>query len=73
MQVPVEQMVMNGRLLTGHLTGSVRDAEVAMGFAVGTGVRPLAEHMPVAQRNEAVQRLPGRAARFRIVDPLGQP
>jgi D-arabinose 1-dehydrogenase-like Zn-dependent alcohol dehydrogenase len=73
-QVPVAQMLMNGQILTGHLTGSACDAEVAMGFAVATGVRPFVEHMAVAQRNEAVQRLRGRAARFRIVlDPVGQP
>ena len=66
-------MVMNGRILIG-LTGSARDAEMAMALAVATRVRPLLEHMPLAQRNEAVQRLRRRAARSAIVlDPVGQP
>ena len=73
MRAPVAHMVMTGRILIG-LTGSARDAEMAMALAVVTGVRPSVEHMPLAQRNEAVQRRRRRAAPSRsVLDPLGQP
>lgn len=68
--VPVAQMVMNGQTLTGHLTGSARDTEKAMRFAVTTGVRPMVDQMPLTQVNEALARLRAGAPRFRIVlDP----
>ncbi|SNR40577.1 zinc-binding dehydrogenase [Blastococcus mobilis] len=72
-QVPAAQLVMNGQTLTGHLTGSPRDTEEAMQFAVTTGVRPHVERMPLARANEAVARIRAGAPRFRIVlDPAGR-
>ncbi|MER7794375.1 alcohol dehydrogenase catalytic domain-containing protein [Streptomyces sp. NPDC097640] len=65
--VPAAQLVMNGHTLTGHLTGSARETEEAMEFAVTNGVRPMIERMPLEQAGEAVARLRSGAPRFRIV------
>ncbi|MFE4081003.1 alcohol dehydrogenase catalytic domain-containing protein [Paenarthrobacter sp. YIM B13468] len=69
--VPVGQLVMNGQLVTGHLTGSALDTEEAMRFAQLNGVKPMVEQMPLAQANEALTRLAAGEARFRIIlDPM---
>jgi D-arabinose 1-dehydrogenase-like Zn-dependent alcohol dehydrogenase len=65
--VPAAQLVMNGHTVTGHLTGSARETEEAMRFAVTTGIRPMIERMPLDQAGEAVTRLRSGAPRFRIV------
>ncbi|MEV0017079.1 alcohol dehydrogenase catalytic domain-containing protein [Streptomyces tendae] len=65
--VPAARLVMNGHTLTGHLTGSPRETEEAMAFAVTTGVCRVIERMPLEQAGEAVTRLRSGAPRFRIV------
>ncbi|MEV0537961.1 alcohol dehydrogenase catalytic domain-containing protein [Kitasatospora sp. NPDC050463] len=65
--VPAAQLVMNGHTLTGHLTGSARETEEVMEFAVTNGVRPMVERMPLEKAGEAVTRLRSGAPRFRIV------
>ncbi|MGW0819086.1 alcohol dehydrogenase catalytic domain-containing protein [Streptomyces viridiviolaceus] len=65
--VPAARLVMNGHTLTGHLTGSPRETEEAMAFAVTTGVRPMIERMPLEKADDAVTRLRSEAPRFRIV------
>ncbi|MFG2375324.1 alcohol dehydrogenase catalytic domain-containing protein [Streptomyces sp. NPDC048504] len=68
--IPAARLVMNGHTVTGHLTGSPRETEQAMAFAVTNDVRPMIERMPVEQAGEAVARLRSGAPRFRIVlDP----
>ncbi|MFI6093122.1 alcohol dehydrogenase catalytic domain-containing protein [Streptomyces sp. NPDC051218] len=71
--VPAAQLVMNGHTLTGHLTGSARETEQAMEFAVTNDIRPMIERMPLQQADDAVTRLRSGAPRFRIVlDTSGQ-
>ncbi|GKQ40690.1 alcohol dehydrogenase catalytic domain-containing protein [Streptomyces sp. A012304] len=65
--VPAARLVMNGHTLTGHLTGSPRETEEAMAFAVTTGVHPMIEQMPLERAGDAVTRLRSGAPRFRIV------
>ncbi|MFJ4123760.1 alcohol dehydrogenase catalytic domain-containing protein [[Kitasatospora] papulosa] len=65
--VPAARLVMNGHTLTGHLTGSPRETEEAMAFAVTTGVRSMIERMPLKKADDAVTRLRSGAPRFRIV------
>jgi D-arabinose 1-dehydrogenase-like Zn-dependent alcohol dehydrogenase len=72
--VPIAQMVMRGHTLTGHLAGSPHDTERAMQFAVTTGVRPVLERLPLAQANEALDRVREGTARFRaVLDTLPAP
>jgi D-arabinose 1-dehydrogenase-like Zn-dependent alcohol dehydrogenase len=65
--VPAAQLVMNGQTLTGHLTGSPRETEEAMDFAVINSVRPMIERMPLEKAGDAVTRLRSGAPRFRII------
>ncbi|MFF9045148.1 alcohol dehydrogenase catalytic domain-containing protein [Streptomyces parvulus] len=65
--VPAARLVMHGHTVTGHLTGSPRETEEAMAFAVTTGVRPMIERMPLQKADDAVTRLRSGAPRFRIV------
>ncbi|MEU9530424.1 alcohol dehydrogenase catalytic domain-containing protein [Streptomyces sp. NPDC048210] len=65
--IPAAQLVMNGHTLTGHLTGSPRETEEAMAFALTTGVRPMIERMPLKKAGEALTRLRSGTPRFRIV------
>ncbi|WP_308407977.1 zinc-binding dehydrogenase [Streptomyces mayonensis] len=68
--LPVGLLVGQGVSVTGHLTGSARDTEEAMAFAVTNGVRPVIERMPLREAGAAVARLRSAAPRFRIVlDP----
>lgn len=65
--VPVAPMVMNHQTLTGHLTGSPRDTELAMRFAHANDVRPMIERLPLSQANDALTRLRKGDVRFRVV------
>jgi alcohol dehydrogenase len=65
--VPAAQLVMKGHTVTGHLTGSARETEEAMQFAVTNGVRPMIERMSLVRADEALTRLRSGGARFRIV------
>lgn len=70
LNIPVAPLVMKGLSVTGHLTGSARDTEEAMEFALLNGVRPVIERMPLDAANDAVSRISAGKARFRIVlDP----
>ncbi len=67
LRLPVGRLVSQGQSVTGHLTGSARETEEAMAFAVANGVRPMIERMPLGEVGEAVSRLRSAAPRFRIV------
>ncbi len=67
LEVPTAELTMKSIMLTGHLTGSARDVEQTMRFALLNGVRPMIERMPLEQAAEAVERLEAGNARFRIV------
>lgn len=65
--VPVGQLVMNGQVITGHLTGSALDTEEAMRFAALNDVHPVIERVPLRHANDALQRLAEGDVRFRFV------
>ncbi|MGW8881518.1 hypothetical protein ACWGRV_23725 [Streptomyces sp. NPDC055663] len=65
--IPAARLVTGGDTFTGHLTGSARETEEAMAFAVTNNVHPVIERMPLEQAGEAVTRLRFGTPRFRIV------
>ena len=70
LDIPVAALVFRGRVVTGHLTGSPRDTEDAMRFALRTGVRPVIEHFPLGEAAAALDRMRRGAVRFRaVLDP----
>jgi len=65
--VPVAQLVTNGQVLTGHLTGSPLDTEQAMAFALAHQIRPIVQTLPLAAAATAVEGLRAGTVRFRSV------
>jgi len=71
-EVPLGDLVMNARTVSGHLTGSPVDTEEAMQLALVTGVRPVIERAPLTDAAQAVQRLRDGKVRFRtVLQPAG--
>jgi D-arabinose 1-dehydrogenase-like Zn-dependent alcohol dehydrogenase len=70
-EVPAAQLVANSQILTGHLTGSARDIEETMRFALLNDVRPMIERLPLEQAGQAIARLKAGKPRFRIVLDAG--
>lgn len=60
-------MVGGERSVQGSLTGTPYDNEKTLGFSVLVGIRPQIETMPLAQANEAYQRLLKGDVKFRMV------
>lgn len=70
LQIPAAALVFRGNDVTGNLTGSPRETEDAMRFALRTGVRPIVEHLPLADAAVALDRMREGAVRFRaVLDP----
>jgi len=60
-------LLMGSRSVAGHYSGYAKDSEDALAFAALTGVRPKVEVFPLAQVNEAYDRMLSNKARFRVV------
>ena len=69
--VPVEfiptDLVVYQLSITGSFIGSPRVMREMLAFAQAKGIKPKVEQMPMAQANEALQRVRGNRARYRIV------
>jgi propanol-preferring alcohol dehydrogenase len=60
-------LLMGSRSVAGHYSGYAKDSEDALAFSALTGVRPKVEVYPLAQVNEAYDRMMSNKARFRVV------
>jgi alcohol dehydrogenase/propanol-preferring alcohol dehydrogenase len=60
-------LLMGSRSVAGHYSGYAKDSEDALNFSALTGVRPKVEVYPLAQVNEAYERMLSNKARFRVV------
>ena len=61
------QLITPGLSVTGHASGTARDIEETMKFAVQSGVRALIEERPLAQAAEAYAVMDQGRARYRMV------
>jgi D-arabinose 1-dehydrogenase-like Zn-dependent alcohol dehydrogenase len=61
------QLIRGRRGLQGWASGSASDSEDTMRFAAASGVRPMIEKFPLAQVNEAYDRMISGKAEFRVV------
>ncbi|HTM85214.1 MAG TPA: alcohol dehydrogenase catalytic domain-containing protein [Mycobacterium sp.] len=61
------QLITPGLSVTGHPSGTARDVEETMAFAVLSGVRALIEERPLAQAAEAYAAMAEGRARYRMV------
>ncbi len=65
--VPPPVLVGQSRSVAGHPSGTAKDSEDTLRFAVLTGVRPMVETLPLAEAPGAWERMLTGRARFRIV------
>ncbi|GGS68766.1 alcohol dehydrogenase [Streptomyces cinerochromogenes] len=61
------QLLMSGRVVRGHPSGTSQDVEDTMAFSVLHGIRPMTETVPLEQAGEAYAKMLAGAARFRMV------
>lgn len=61
------QLISPGLTVTGHPSGTARDVEETMRFAVQTGVRAMIEEKPLAEAAEAYAAMDSGRARYRMV------
>ncbi|MFQ6329816.1 alcohol dehydrogenase catalytic domain-containing protein [Nocardia sp. CWNU-33] len=61
------QLIMTGLSVTGHASGTARDIEETMQFAVQSGVRARTQERPLDQAAEAYAALEQGRARYRMV------
>lgn len=65
------QLLMAGRIIRGHPSGTAQDVEDTMAFSALHGIRPMIEPAPLDQADAAYQRMMSGAARFRMVLTTG--
>ncbi|WP_438489331.1 alcohol dehydrogenase [Streptomyces sp. S186] len=61
------QLLMRGRVVRGHPSGTAQDIQDTMEFCVLQGIRPMIETMPLEHANEAYGKMLAGKARFRMV------
>jgi alcohol dehydrogenase len=65
------QLLMTGKVVRGHPSGTAKDVEDTMAFSALHGIRPMTEIMPLGETEAAWQRMLSGAARFRMVLTTG--
>ncbi|MEU1462508.1 alcohol dehydrogenase [Streptomyces sp. NPDC005727] len=65
------QLLMSGRVVRGHPSGTAKDVEDTMAFSALHGIRPMTESVPLEQADEAYRKMLAGRARFRMVLTTG--
>ncbi|WP_171110234.1 MULTISPECIES: alcohol dehydrogenase [Streptomyces] len=65
------QLIMRGRTVRGHPSGTAQDVQDTMAFSALHGIRPMVELMPLSEANAAYQKMLSGTARFRMVLTTG--
>ncbi|WP_432251772.1 alcohol dehydrogenase catalytic domain-containing protein [Streptomyces sp. HNM1019] len=65
------QLLMTGRVVRGHPSGTAQDVQDTMAFSALRGIRPMVETVPLDQADEAYRKMMSGAARFRMVLTTG--
>ena len=61
------QLLMSGKIIRGHPSGTAQDVQDTMAFSALHGIRPMVETVPLEQADAAYQRMLSGSARFRMV------
>ncbi|MCW7942996.1 alcohol dehydrogenase [Streptomyces hygroscopicus] len=61
------QLIMSGRVVRGHASGTAQDVQETMAFSALHGIRPMVEVVPLSRADEAYRKMLSGAARFRMV------
>ena len=67
MSIAPAQLLLSGRVVRGHPSGTAQDVEDTLAFSALHGIRPMTEIVPLDQADEAYQKMLSGAARFRMV------
>lgn len=65
------QLLMSGRVVRGHPSGTAQDVQDTMEFSALHGIRPTIETLPLDRADEAYQKMLSGSARFRMVLTTG--
>ncbi|GHB50334.1 alcohol dehydrogenase [Streptomyces cirratus] len=65
------QLILRGRTVRGHPSGSAQDVQDTMAFSVLHGIRPMVETLPLTEAEGAYRKMLSGAARFRMVLTTG--
>ncbi|MEU6707999.1 alcohol dehydrogenase [Streptomyces wuyuanensis] len=65
------QLLMSGRVVRGHPSGTAQDVQDTMEFSALHGIRPTIETLPLDQADEAYRKMLSGSARFRMVLTTG--
>ncbi|MFH8519445.1 alcohol dehydrogenase [Streptomyces gelaticus] len=61
------QLLMAGKVVRGHPSGTAQDVQDTLAFSALHGIRPMTEPVPLDDAESAYQRMMSGAARFRMV------
>ncbi|MCX5340763.1 alcohol dehydrogenase [Streptomyces atratus] len=61
------QLLMSGKVVRGHPSGTAQDVQDTMAFSALHGIRPMTETVPLDGATEAYRKMMSGAARFRMV------
>ncbi|MEE1808023.1 alcohol dehydrogenase [Streptomyces sp. BE133] len=61
------QLLMSGKVVRGHPSGTAQDVQDTMAFSALHGIRPMIETVPLDGATEAYRKMMSGAARFRMV------
>ncbi|MGW2404983.1 alcohol dehydrogenase catalytic domain-containing protein [Streptomyces sp. NPDC001739] len=61
------QLIMSGKAVRGHPSGTAQDVQDTMAFSALHGIRPMIETAPLDRTDEAYRKMLSGAARFRMV------
>ncbi|WP_225828897.1 alcohol dehydrogenase [Streptomyces naphthomycinicus] len=65
------QLLMTGRVVRGHPSGTAQDVEDTMAFSALHGIRPMTETVPLENADQAYRKMLSGGARFRMVLTTG--
>ncbi|MFJ1544198.1 alcohol dehydrogenase [Streptomyces sp. NPDC088246] len=65
------QLLMDGKIVRGHPSGTAQDVQDTMAFSALHGIRPMTETVPLDGATEAYRKMMSGAARFRMVLTTG--
>ncbi|WP_326653673.1 MULTISPECIES: alcohol dehydrogenase [unclassified Streptomyces] len=61
------QLLLSGKIIRGHPSGTAQDVQDTMAFSALHGIRPMTEIVPLDEADEAYRKMMSGAARFRMV------
>ncbi|WP_405684427.1 alcohol dehydrogenase [Streptomyces sp. NBC_00057] len=61
------QLLMSGKVVRGHPSGTAQDVQDTLAFSALQGIRPMTETVPLDGATEAYRKMMSGAARFRMV------